>query len=349
MITKVVLKNFQSHKDTEISFDKGLNAIIGTGDHGKSAVVKGILWVITNKPDGEEMISHWAVGKKDCSVKLVTENGYVERVRGKSNNYYDVNGKKLKAFGRNVPEEVLDFFNISDINYQTQFDPHFLLTSSKADVSKVLNSIANLEDIDKILQVANHDIKSIKSNEKHVSEDISSTKTELKSYKSLESLEEEIAKCELWEKTVAEDAQTKEKLSNILSKVSTLENSLDKYSKLDSLDLSEVEGLIQRLTDAKEIKISLGKTLETIASLRKRMMASKKATKAEKDLSAIKELDEKLTTLIKQIKSLRETLKSMKNLESSLEKLSNTIVEKEKEYTEVLGDKCPFCGSEVVK
>ncbi|MCK9524299.1 MAG: AAA family ATPase, partial [Limnochordia bacterium] len=39
MIEKLTLKNFQSHKHSELEFAPGLNAIIGQSDSGKSALL----------------------------------------------------------------------------------------------------------------------------------------------------------------------------------------------------------------------------------------------------------------------------------------------------------------------
>ena len=76
MITKIEIKNFQSHKDTMIDFDKGINSICGESDNGKTAIIRAIRWVIENRPLGTDKLnSFWNKDfKEEMSVKLYTEN-----------------------------------------------------------------------------------------------------------------------------------------------------------------------------------------------------------------------------------------------------------------------------------
>ena len=98
MITKIEIKNFQSHKNTVLEFDKGVNVICGESDNGKSAVIRAIRWVVENYPQGTDKInSNWNEDfKEPLSVKLYTEKGYVERIRDKKRNGYNIckNGEK---------------------------------------------------------------------------------------------------------------------------------------------------------------------------------------------------------------------------------------------------------------
>lgn len=136
MITRIELNNFQAHKHTVIDLDKGVNVITGETDNGKSSIVRAIRWVVENYPQGIDKInSNWNEDLKEpLSVKLYTENGYVERIRTKDRNGYNIckNGEKeikLDAIGKgNVPKEVTEFLNVSDVNFQYQLDPPYLLS-----------------------------------------------------------------------------------------------------------------------------------------------------------------------------------------------------------------------------
>ena len=52
MFKGLEIENFESHKDTQIDFDNGVNAIIGTSDSGKSSIRRAIEWAIHNRPQG---------------------------------------------------------------------------------------------------------------------------------------------------------------------------------------------------------------------------------------------------------------------------------------------------------
>ena len=46
MIEKIILKNWKSHHETEIEFEEGVNALIGTMGSGKSSVLEGIVFAL---------------------------------------------------------------------------------------------------------------------------------------------------------------------------------------------------------------------------------------------------------------------------------------------------------------
>lgn len=92
MIRSIHLQNLQSHKDTKLEFSDGVNVIVGSSDSGKSAILRGLGWVATNRPAGDEFRSDWA-GKENTSVSIQLSTGeysgeYVERIKGPSINAY---------------------------------------------------------------------------------------------------------------------------------------------------------------------------------------------------------------------------------------------------------------------
>lgn len=146
MINSLLIKNFQSHKKTELEFDEGINVITGDTDSGKSAIVRALNWAINNDPSGEEFRSTWG-GK--TKVKLTTDK-YIIRERGKGN-FYKIQGvkKPLVSFKTNVPDEIKELLNFSSLNMQEQFDSPFLLAMSGGEVARYLNKIVHLDIIDK--------------------------------------------------------------------------------------------------------------------------------------------------------------------------------------------------------
>jgi len=162
MIKSITIKNFQSHKNTELLFSDGVNTIIGSSDQGKSAVLRALLWCAFNRPLGvDSIISHWARDKKNkiadtMYVKLETENGIVTRSRAVDANEYILNDKKEKpklfsAINKDVPLDIQKFFNLSEVNIQQQHDAPFLLSQSSGDVAKYFNKIVRLDVIDTVL------------------------------------------------------------------------------------------------------------------------------------------------------------------------------------------------------
>ena len=93
MISKIELKNIQSHKDTTIELDPGINIIVGSSNNGKSTIMRAINWVTYNRPLGiDTLASHWILDKKGnlkdtMSASIFTDDGHsVTRKRTKDEN-----------------------------------------------------------------------------------------------------------------------------------------------------------------------------------------------------------------------------------------------------------------------
>lgn len=67
-IVRMIIKNFQSHKDTTIEFDPGLNVFIGESGEGKSALQRAFWFVFDKAKINPKNFIH--KGEKECSVTL---------------------------------------------------------------------------------------------------------------------------------------------------------------------------------------------------------------------------------------------------------------------------------------
>ena len=176
MIPRIRIQNFQSHKDTEIHLSPGLNVVIGSGDSGKSAILRAIRWNQSNRirhddrPMGDSYVSDWAKSTsakgavtllEDCRVTIDKPEGTCSRFReapkakgDKERNGYDLNGQRFEAIGVSVPEQVSEFFNWSEVNVQKQQDQAFLLSKGAGEVATFLNKTVRLDSIDTHIQAA---------------------------------------------------------------------------------------------------------------------------------------------------------------------------------------------------
>jgi len=146
-IEKLVLSNFQKHRKLTIRFGQVVT-IVGNSDAGKSAIIRALYWLATNKPRGTAYIRH---GAKSCSVSATVSGRTIKRKRSASKNIYVVDGKVFKSFGTFPPVPVSDALQIHEINFQRQHDPVFWLSLTPSAAGQELNQIVNLELIDKVL------------------------------------------------------------------------------------------------------------------------------------------------------------------------------------------------------
>ena len=157
MIKSITLKNIQAHKNSKLEFDKGINAIIGSSNNGKSSIIRALNWNRYNRPLGiDNLASHWIVDdkgnlKEEMSVTIENDFGTVVRKRTKNENQYIVNDKELNVVKSDVPVEVEQTLNLSETNIQNQQDSPFLLSETSGKVAEYFNRIVRLDIIDKVL------------------------------------------------------------------------------------------------------------------------------------------------------------------------------------------------------
>lgn len=329
MITKIEIKNFQSHKNTTLEFDKGVNVITGESDNGKSAVIRAIRWVVENYPSGTEKInSSWNEDfKEPLSVKLYTENGYVERIRTKTRNGYTINGKELSAVGRGVPQEVIDFLNVSDVNFQFQMDPPYLLSMTGGAASQYLNNIVHLDSIDKILSLSDSDKRQLSSEQKLVEADIKKLETELELLQ--------------WVNEANNISKRVDKLDEIIDNINlnsnNLELSMNEFREIENnkIDLTEHLDLISQIESI---------TIPDTDILENEINTFKDCQNVFVDLTEVEKLQNEMDSIIITDTAEFETsVRDYKNLTDNINKAQNELEELKKQLPKT----CPTCGAEL--
>lgn len=263
---RITIHNFQSHKDTVLELSPTVNSLEGVSDSGKSAVLRAMLWCLTNKPDGVAFASNWAKDKKgklkdEVSVSIdnitrsrnATVNGYTRLVAGKDPQTYE-------ALKGTVPPDIENAINIGNVNIQRQMDPPFLLSSTPGDAARYVNELIGLEEIDtyqKALKGKAHDnANSLKDETKRLAD----AEASLAQYDWVVGAKEKV-----------------DELARVESACTSLEDDLAKLADLDAL-----EEVSKRLDDAKALEKKVTK-----------LIASCPDTKAlESDVAALRQVDE---------------------------------------------------------
>lgn len=347
MIKSIRVQNCQSHKDTFLKFDSGVNVIVGDTDSGKSALMRSLRYALWNRPSSKALISHWG-GVLQVELKL--DNDTIIR-KSDSKEIYLLNDLEFHSFGTKVPEEIEKVINMNEINSQEQIDSFFLLTESPGYVASYLNKIANLEQIDSTIKSIKKELNETNRLIEHQSTDLKKKEAELKSFDFLSEFKKELS--------VADELQSEISVSEV--HINVLEKSIAKLSEINNAIDEKRELLLLK----PDIDAAL-ETIEKIDSIDAKLSAIKKA------VNKLQELDEKITKL-ESVSKLKELVDEAINLQSKQNdmdadlrklnsitgKLSNITEKIENLQSEIATDKevyetelhklgkCFFCGSKL--
>jgi len=173
MLESVTLRDFQSHKLSELVFSSGLNVIVGASDKGKTSIIRALEWVRLNRPLGDSFVRRSLQGRPASSahVTVVMDGHTIERVRGKSGPDYRFDGVAYNVVNRGIPEPVVALL-WQDINVQRQLDSHFFVMDPSSQSARMVNEATGLLAVDKILKVIGARAREVAARAKFVREQV---------------------------------------------------------------------------------------------------------------------------------------------------------------------------------
>lgn len=359
MIRKIRLKNWKSHKKSELEFKKGTNVLTGIIGAGKSTVIEALCYALfgtypalkSNSVNLNEIIMNKPNQMEEAKVELEfdynNKNYLVERTvfMGKNANQAKileegrlVAGPKPKDVNEKIQEIIemnYDLFSRAVYSEQNQID--FFLKLSPAERKKKFDEILDLEKYEKarkttvsvtnkIKKIAEEKKEMVKRNAELIDEN---ALKELKGKK--EAKEGEIKG--LKEKKEKE----KEKLEKNLSEIKVLEEKETKWKELNEKIIKTESKISETEKKLQEEKIELEEREEAEEKKLKELKEEKK--RIEKKKKEFSEIEVKINTQ-KEKKNLIEKEKEKKKelipkeIESE-EKIKEKIKEKEIEIKEI--------------
>lgn len=345
MIHSIKIQNIQSHKDTELKLSPGINAIIGSSNNGKSAILRALYWVVYNRPLGtDNLLSHWAIDEKGnqiepMEVTVENDDGFVIRRRTKTKNQYIVNDEELNVVKTDVPLQVEKLLRLTDTNIQRQQDAPFLLSLSSGQVAQYFNKTVRLDIIDKILSNA-------ESKRRKTNQEIAQNEDLLKEYSEKR---EKYTWMDEVEKLLSKYNNISEKHSSIEIEFNELNADIELYEKYSELvvkyrslskvkvSINKFELLNEQTQKLKNDILSVEESLEDFdaCKLYPSFETEKKLIQKFNDLNS--EVDEK----DKCINSLEEEINGYLELTNNIKLCEQKI----KESKAQLPDVCPLCGA----
>jgi len=343
MIKSLEIKNVQSHKNSRLEFSPGINALVGTSNNGKSAVLRALIWAITNRPLGTEiLLSNWAYDSKgkqneEMSVTVEKENSTLTRRKTKTENEYVINDEVLEAIKTDVPEDVKNFFALTETNIQRQQDAPFLLSLSSGKIAEYFNRIVRLDIIDRVLTNAETTRRKMKNRFESAEEDEKKLESELEKYNWLESVEKLIEKYKV----------VNGKFEEVYERREILQESVEQFEEIDKKkfpDFKSEKEIIKNIEKLETESDLLDEQIESLSeSISKFKNLSKKSnidfSKEKKLIKAIEEIN--LDN--REIEALKQEISLMEYSENFIKECNEKIKEYEKQLPEI----CPICGAKM--
>jgi len=352
MIKSIHIENFKSHKESHLELSSGVNVIVGPTDSGKSAIIQALRWLINNRPVGDSFRSRWG---GTTEVRILTEYDPVSRTKTDYNNEYHIgyvvepDCLTFKAIKTDVPEEIQKILNLNEINLQTQFESHFLLSKSAGEVASHFNKVAHLDKIDTGLQNIQKWLRQEKADQASNGQELSHYQTELEKYDNLDEIEQKLKELEQFDKEQLILIQESDVVNEMLEGLYDLEIALAKHSKLiesnntvkQILDLYKQENLLR-------IKVnSLQSIISELQDIQDQEEELQEVIPAGKLIDSILDSVQQVNLLIGKRDQLQEVIYQAQVLnkeQSSNEELLKKMDIKFHQYISK-GKVCPLCGS----
>ena len=345
MIKQISLQNFQSHKDSTLTFDPGVNVIVGNSDSGKTAIIRAIRKLAYNKPSGDEMKSHWG-GK--LSIEMFTDDTHIVYNKDKEAEYI-LGDTHFKAFGTSVPEEITKALNLSEINLQSQLDAPFLLSETPGFVASHFNKIAHLEIIDQATSNINSAIRELTSDIKYSEGQEVSLKENLEKFQYLEDFESEVKVLEELEKQKAVLVDQRNKLDVNIGRLIDINEDLQEYSRILVIEkpVNDILELIE-FRAKKDIEVvKLDKLICQIEEIQSNIEKQNALLLIEKPVNNLLELYKEKETLVEQRRNLNKAITNLSDTQVNLNKAKGNYDRLQGEFEKAMpvGSLCPLCGT----
>lgn len=343
-IEEIEIINFESHKHTTIKLDaKGVNALTGASDSGKSGIVRAIRFATHNEPKGADFIRN---GTKRATVRLKFSNKkIIERSRTKTSagEYIvtDENGvaTEFKGFGNNIPMDVLNAHQMPKVELATgverslnvayQLDGHFMLSDSPVSRASAIGRLIGVHLVDAAIREKSKEMRALTVDTNTSEKRIEELNTEIAEYEfidkedmHLKTIKGFIMSAEHLEKKIDYLSDLNEQRLKARKQVAEYQIELDSLSHIDAIEplLTQAEELSEKIDTAKE-------NLATYQSLTRDMKSAKEII-ASIDIDGVSDKLAKAEAIyygVQEMTALQEELESADRVIKRYEQKVTTI------------------------
>lgn len=323
MLNKIVIKNYENHKETIIEPSSMVTIISGDSNNGKSGSQRGCIWAINNRPSGYEPIKPWNAKNKDVTeVILEFDDVRVSKRRSDDFHEYRINEQKpLIAFGTGVPEEVTDALNLGTFNIQGQHDRFFFIGENSSERARMLNEIAGLEIIDKSTSKINSIVTETNNKIKKVDKEIKETKDNLKNFESLDRIEKLILEIESSNDQIEKIEKENKIIEKIINEISAIDSFISEKKSL-LINESNVVRIKEDIVNLLNIESKTNLVSKTISNLEHiEIIIAKyiKYGKIENDFGLLNKKLSEYNVLLEQNKTVENIIQRIETCEKSIQ------------------------------
>lgn len=345
MLKKLEIKNFQSHKNSTLEFRPGLNVIIGSSNCGKTVILRALNWIISNRPRGQNFIRH---GTTDCQVTLETDNTTIVRTRNKKENCYTINGEILTALSGNVPPQITDTLNLSDLNIQNQLDQHFLTQDSPGKVAQAINNVTHLENAEEASSKISNKINALARKIEIDKQTEKEYREKLKRFEYLGDFEHTL----VYAKTITKNLEKTNQQIDGIEKIESSFNTVQTELQALPTPLEGLDELLEKVVDTYNQNYSTVDSLSKLSTIVNNFVLLQKqldSLPAKIDIKKLDNLEKETTEIGNRLYDLRELVMQFHDFEEDMFVQVDELKILKKELGVVTEDLeiCPLCGQEL--
>jgi len=336
MITSLVLKSFQAHRQFEAQLEQ-VNTIIGPSDVGKSAIVRAFRWLAFNTPQGEAFIRD---GDRRAEIRVEFDGHVVTREKGAGQNRYTLDEKEYTAFGTGVPVDVERGLQLAAINFQAQHDSPFWFAETAGEVSRQLNSIINLGVIDDTLRNLASVLNGARAEVRVLEGRVAEAKQARDEKRGIRRIDVALRKVETLQATATETAEKRSRMARTVEGVVTYRERAERASGAvlvaqtavsAGLVWEQVQGARERLTGV----------VDRVRDLAERVF------RPVPDLGDLEQLRQDAESRQKERSALASVVNLARSTGDRLRQAVELYEKTDREFTERMGKRCALCGQTI--
>jgi len=249
-LTQIEIVNFQSHRHSVLKLVPGVNIITGLEDSGKTAVLRAVNWVRTNRPSGDGFKHNKDSAQLTMGALTFADSITAVHTKQKSSNeYHLIDGHRTQDFakvGRDVPRPVVDALQLEDINIQEQFDQPYLVWLTSGELANVFNRLGGMQQFEDWQAAVSSGIKEANAGLREAAANITAATAKLDRYKELPQVEQLIQQMQQCDTEVAKLNVKFNRLRQISASVKEQQRQLDAVVATEA-DCATALGLVRQI------------------------------------------------------------------------------------------------------